>query len=144
MYSNSVPTYLSRWQKKCSCPSVLYVRTFPLSTIIIGVGFPRDSVGKEPTCSVGDSGDMGSFPRLGRSPGVGHGNPLQHSCLQNPMDSGAWWATVHRVAMSLTWPKRLSMHTHYWVDNILKIQEVKDILWVCEFLLWDKLEVILA
>ena len=42
--------------------------------------------------------DAGSIPGMGRSPGGGNGNPTQYSCLENPMDSGAWWATVHRVA----------------------------------------------
>ena len=45
---------------------------------------------------------MGSIPGLGRSPGGGNGNPLQYSCLENPMDRGAWWATVHGVAKSQT------------------------------------------
>ena len=58
------------------------------------MGFPRSSVGKESTCS---AGDLGSIPRSGRSPGEGNGNPLQHSCLENPMDRGAWKATVHGV-----------------------------------------------
>ena len=49
------------------------------------------------------------IPGSGRSPGVGNGNPLQYSCLGNPMDGGAWWATVHGVTQSWTW---LSMHTH--------------------------------
>ena len=49
-----------------------------------------------------DITDTGSIPGLGRSPGGGHGNPLQYSCLENPMDRGAWWATVHRVAKSQT------------------------------------------
>ena len=44
-----------------------------------------------------NAGDMGSIPESGRSLGEGHGNPLQYSCLENPMDRGAWWATVHRV-----------------------------------------------
>ena len=47
-------------------------------------------------------GDAGSIPGSGRSPGEGHGNPLQYSCLENPMDREAWWATVHRVAKSRT------------------------------------------
>ena len=47
--------------------------------------------------NAGDVRDTGSIPGLGRSPGGGHGNPLQHSCLENPMDRGAWRATVHRV-----------------------------------------------
>ena len=59
--------------------------------------FPDGSAGKESTRNAGDKGDMCSIPRLGRSPGVGNGNPLQYSCLENPMDGGAWWATVHGV-----------------------------------------------
>ena len=56
----------------------------------------------------GDIGDLGLIPGSGRSPGGGHGNPLQYSCLENPVDRGAWWATVHGVAQSQT---RLSLHT---------------------------------
>ena len=52
---------------------------------------------KNPPASIGDIGDTGSIPGLGRSPGRKHGNPLQYSCLENPMDRGAWWATVQRV-----------------------------------------------
>ena len=54
----------------------------------------RGSNGKEPACNVED---LGSVPELGRSPGEGHGDPLQYSCLKNPIDRGAWWATVHGV-----------------------------------------------
>ena len=50
----------------------------------------------------GDIRDVSSIPGLGRSPGGEHGHPLQYSCLENPMDRGAWWATVHRVAESDT------------------------------------------
>ena len=56
--------------------------------------------GKEPT--VGDAGNVGSTPGSGRYPGVGNGNPLQYSCLGNPTDRGAWWATVFRVTKSET------------------------------------------
>ena len=52
--------------------------------------------------NAGDIRDAGSIPGLGRSPGEGHSNPLQYSCLENPMDRGAWWAMVHRVADSQT------------------------------------------
>ena len=61
--------------------------------------------------NAGDAGDMGLIPGSGRSPGGGPGNPLQHSCLENPMDRGSWWATVHRVAQSWTQLKQLSTHT---------------------------------
>ena len=54
---------------------------------------------KESACNVGD---LGSIPGSGRSPGEGNGNPLQYSCLENSMDGGAWWATVHGVAKSRT------------------------------------------
>ena len=54
------------------------------------MGFPGGSDGKESTCNVGD---LGLIPKLGRSSGGGHGNPLQSSCLENSMDRGAWWAT---------------------------------------------------
>ena len=52
--------------------------------------------------NVGDSGDTCSIPGLGRSPGGGNGNPLQYSCLENPMDRGAWRATVHKVVKGQT------------------------------------------
>ena len=61
------------------------------------MGFPGGSEVKASTCN---AGDLGSIPGSGRSPGDGNGNPLQYSCLENPMDRGAWWATVHRVAGS--------------------------------------------
>ena len=57
---------------------------------------------KNPPANAGGIKDMGLIPGLGRSPGGGHGSPLQYSCLVNPMDRGAWWATVHRVAKSWT------------------------------------------
>ena len=55
---------------------------------------------KNSPASARDTGDMGSIPRSGRSPGGGNGNAFQYSCLENPMDRGAWWAMVHRVAES--------------------------------------------
>ena len=58
------------------------------------MGFPCSSVGKESTFN---AGDLGLIPGLGRSPREGNGNPLQHPCLENPMDRGAWQTTVHRV-----------------------------------------------
>ena len=63
------------------------------------MGFPGGSDGKESTCN---AGDPCLIPGLGRSPGEGNGNPLQYSCLGNPMDRGAWWATVNGVVKSWT------------------------------------------
>ena len=57
---------------------------------------------KNPLASAGDVRDMGLISGSERSPGGGHGNPLQYSCLENPMDRGAWQATVHRIAKSQT------------------------------------------
>ena len=71
------------------------------------MGFPGVSVGKESTCNAGDAGDMGSIPGVGRSPGGEHGNPLLYSCLENPMDRGAWRATVCGVPKSQTRLERL-------------------------------------
>ena len=59
------------------------------------MGFPLTSDGKASACN---AGDPGSIPGLERSSGEGNGNPLQYSCLENSMDRGAWWATVHGVA----------------------------------------------
>ena len=63
------------------------------------IGFPGGSDGKESACN---TGDLGLIPGLGISPGKGKGYPLQYSCLENPMDRGAWWATVRGVAESNT------------------------------------------
>ena len=57
---------------------------------------------KNISANAGNIRDMGSVPGLGRSPGGGYGNPVQYSCLENPMDRGAWGATVHRVTKSWT------------------------------------------
>ena len=71
-----------------------------LSTLFSLMGFPGGAVVKNPPAKTGAAGDAGSIPGLGRSPGRGHENPFQYSCLENSMDRGAWWATVHRVAKS--------------------------------------------
>ena len=60
----------------------------------------------------GDIREASSIPGSGRLPGGGHGNPLQYSCLENPMDRGDWQAAVHRVAQSWTQLKQFSMHSH--------------------------------
>ena len=67
--------------------------------VIFSRGFPGGSDSEGSACNVGD---LGSIPGLGRSPGKGNGNPLQYSCLENPMDGGAWEAIVHGVTKSQT------------------------------------------
>ena len=64
------------------------------------MGFPGGTTGKESTCNAGDAGDKGLITGLGRSPGRRNGNPLQYSCLENPINREAWWATVHGIAKS--------------------------------------------
>ena len=67
---------------------------------LITWGFPGGASGKEPVCQC--RRDVGLIPESGRCPGEGNGNPFQYSCLENPMDRGAWRAMVHRVAKSQT------------------------------------------
>ena len=75
------------------------VTIFSFLRYLYTVLVPGGSDGKASAYNVGD---LGSIPGLGRSPGEGKGNPLQYSCLENPMDGGTWYATVHGVAKSRT------------------------------------------
>ena len=82
-------------------------QTFPPNIVVINVslntvclGFPVGSDDKESACNMGD---LDLIPGLEKSPGGGHGNPLQYSCLENPYDRGAWRATVHGVTKNRTW-----------------------------------------
>ena len=72
--------------------------TVPLDIL----GFPNDSVVKNPPAIAGDTGDGGSVPGLGRSPGGGHGNPLQYSCLENPVHRGACHSEVCKLTKNWT------------------------------------------
>ena len=76
---------------------------------------------KESACNAGDTGDEGLIPGLGRSPGGGHGNPLQYSCPGNPMDRGAWRAIVHGVAV------RHDLVTEQYVKNIINLLQYSTI-----------------
>ena len=87
------------------------------------LGFPGSSEVKASACN---AGDLGLIPGLGRSPGEGNGNPLQYSCLENPMDGGAWWATVHGVAKSRT---RLRDFT-FLCGSVVKTQLPLQWVWV--------------
>ena len=73
-----------------------------LSEGIRHLGLPPWLSSKESACNAGDARGAGSIPGLGRSLGEGNGKPLQYSCMKDPMDRGAWWATVQRVAKSQT------------------------------------------
>ena len=75
-------------------------------------GLPQWLSSNELVCSTADAGDVSSIPRLGISLGGGSSNPLQYSCLENPMDRRAWRATVHRATQSWTQLKRLRIHVH--------------------------------
>ena len=88
-----------------------------LIILLNATGLPQWLSGKEATCNAGSVEDTGSIPRSGRSPGVENGNPLQYSCLGNPMDRGAWWAIVCGVTKSShDWA-----HTHMYVATSLHI-----------------------
>ena len=80
------------------------------------LSFSGNTVVKNLPANAGDARDTGLIPGLRRSPGVGNGNPLQYSCLGNPMNRGAWWATVHGVAKSQT---RLSICTHRLIKGLI-------------------------
>ena len=107
---------------------IKYQHLGPVSTII---WFPRLVAGafqvalvvKNPPANAGDLRDSSWIPGLGIFPGEGHGNPLQYSCLENPMDRGAEWATVHRITKSQTQLKGLSKHTGWllWVADASSI-----------------------
>ena len=79
-----------------------------LGQLVYHRGLSGGSDGKESNCN---AGDLGSIPGFGRSPGGGHDKSLQHSCLENSMDRGAWWATVHGVAKSWTWLSDKAQHS---------------------------------
>ena len=80
---------------------------------------------KSPSANAGDARDAGSVPGSGRSPGVGNGTPLQYSCLENPMDRGAWWAAVHRITKSWT---RLSVTNTLAFGFMMCSREIRSIM----------------
>ena len=103
METSAASTYIDALPLLCRMNSTkieMYLRGVPEVVGICymtSVGFPGSSVGKESACN---AGDLGSIPGSGRAPGEGNGNPLQYSCLENPMNKGIWRATVRRVAES--------------------------------------------
>ena len=95
---------------------------------------PGGATGKESVCQCRRHRDAGLIPESERSPGEGNGNPLQYSCLENPTDRGAWWATVHGDSRSRTW---LSTHT---LDIWLKVSTLAQIPNMSRYLLNSSFE----
>ena len=86
--------------EQTDCPSEHSEGSNPGDILIFDLAFRLyGSVGKESTCNAGDTGDVGLISGLGISPRGENDNPIQYSCLKNPMDRGTWWATVHGVTM---------------------------------------------
>ena len=109
------------WHETCYCfrtRKVVDYKMWPwhkIDLLVVSVAlrsFPGGTSGKEPACQCRRHKRHGFDPWVGRSPGGGHGNPLQYSCLENPMHRGAWRATVYSVPQSWTWLKWLSTHAH--------------------------------
>ena len=113
--------------KKCQCSGNVPYKTIHFLIIFHSqsMHFPGGSMVKNPSANAADIRDVGSIPGSRRSPRGGHGNPLQYSCLGNPMDRGAWWATVHKAAKSRTQLKWLYMlawpEYNYILNEVLAI-----------------------
>ena len=103
-------------------------------------GFPGGSDGKESTCN---AGDLGLIPGLGRSPGEGNGKPLRDSCLENPLDRGAWQPTAHRAAKSQTQLPKHTLSTHNLLGFYDCFHSSSYNLWISIICIWQKKELIL-
>ena len=103
MLSRLVINFLPRSKRllisSLQSPSAVILEPKKIKSLTVSIIFPGDSGGK---ASAYNAGDPGSIPGYGRSPGERNGKPLQYSCLENPMDGGAWWPTVHGVSKSQT------------------------------------------
>ena len=116
----AIQMFINRWMDKDVRYILIYMYVFYIyQSIYISWAAQLVQVVKNPPASIGDIGDTGTIPGLGRSPGRKHGNPLQCSCLWNLMDRGAWWATVQRVQrVGYNWSDLahphiyLCIHTH--------------------------------
>ena len=109
-----MPCSTFHWSEQVTAPDWAFYPFFfffLVEVLLIWGASQVARVVKNPPANAGDVRDAGSIPGWGRSPGEGNGNPLQYSCLENPMDRRTWWAAVHGVAKSWTGLKWLSMHT---------------------------------
>ena len=109
--------WITRWQQEILKPSAEPSE-----------GFPVGSAGKESSCNAGDTGMHCSIPGLGRSPGVGNGNPLKYPCLENSLGRGAWWDTVHGVVR--IWTRLRKSRALWGLDSCnAQVQPKRGLLW---------------
>ena len=106
---NNVPVLL--FKVLCMANKLLHFNWLPL-------GLPGGSDGEESACN---TGDLGLIPGWRRCPGGGNGSPLQYSCLENPLDKGAWWATVHGVTNSPTRLRDKHFHFHFGYVSVSSV-----------------------
>ena len=111
--THSSPGYISQKKRKTLIWKYTWILIFTADCLQLPKYVLRG--GSDGKASAYNVGDLGLIPGSGRSPGEGNGNPLQCSCLENPMDQGAWWATIHGVAKSQTrqWFHFTSLHFKY-------------------------------
>ena len=110
--------------------------------------FPGGTVVKNPPANTGDTREAGSIPGLGRSPGVGNGNPLQYSCLENSVDRGDWWATVYVVTKSRTqlsdWAQQLTIHIQHCISLkwplLFMAHEIIELIYQTLWISWDNVK----
>ena len=130
LWEEVTPDLYLKWQvlsvSSADHPHITYsLRRWDLSLLFCNCQVSQLAlVVKNLPANTGDVRDTGLIPWLVRSSGGRHGNPVQYSCLENPLDRGAWWATVHRVTKSWTWLKQLGTQINFQVllysENILK------------------------
>ena len=115
LHSHS-PTTVSHPTTRQSDLSKFQTTSYHSPTLNLLKGFPRSSAGKESAWGAGDTGDVGSIPGSGRSPGEGHGNLLQYSCLKQPHGQRSWEGYIQRVTKSQTWMNDWThtSDTHTW------------------------------
>ena len=89
-----------------------------LQRYVIITSFPGGTNGKELACQSRRCKSHRYNPWVRKTPGEGHGNPIQYSCMEIPMDRGAWWVKIHRVVQSQTWLKRQQAHTHIIITTL--------------------------
>ena len=115
--------FLTFLQTQCSCHVNLFFFFYINLNLLDGSVFIRFPGGSEVKASASNVGDPGSIPGWGRSPGEGNVSPLQYSCLENPRDGEAWWATIYGVTKSQTWLSHFtSLHSSLHFHSISQVQ----------------------